>query len=137
MNRAPCLLALLVCAAAAGCATRSAPDDMSAGAAAARPAASVAVPPDLPASDVASWLQGERARISRARGVAQQQFQDAEMACWRRFAVNDCVRRARVERRATLDGLRQQELQLNTLERERRTAGRLRQLEQKQQKAAP
>ena len=36
-----------------------------------------------------------------------------------------------------MDQLRQEELLLNEMERQRRTAERLRQLEQKQQKAAP
>ena len=40
-----------------------------------------------------------------------------EKACWKRFAVNDCVSRARQQRRQTQDRLRQQELALNALER--------------------
>ncbi len=70
--------------------------------------------------------------MATERRAAQQKFEAAELACWRRFAVNDCVRKARVERRAAVDRLRQQELLLNDLERQRRTAERLRRLEQKQ-----
>lgn len=122
-----CLATLLM----AGCAMRANVD--------AQPSApaTIAMPAHLADADFAPWLTGERSRIADARSAAQQRFQDTEMACWRRFAVNDCVRKARVERRATMDGLRQQELLLNELERERRTAARLRQLEQKQKKSAP
>lgn len=124
---AACLATLLM----AGCASRGSVD-------AQPPApATIAMPAHLADADFAPWLAGERGRIAEARNAAQQRFQDAEMACWRRFAVNDCVRKARVERRASMDELRQQELLLNELERERRTAARLRQLEQKQQKSAP
>ena len=82
-------------------------------------------------------LPGRALQFASARSAAQQRFHDAELACWRRFAVNDCVRKARVERRTAMDQLRQEELLLNEMERQRRTAERLRQLEQKQQKAAP
>lgn len=137
MNRAlQSLAVLLVLAAVAGCAARGAADAAPAPATPARAAATVAMPANLADKDFAPWLDGERSRIADERGVAQQRFHDAELACWRRFAVNGCVRAARVERRAALDDLRQQELLLNEMERQRRTAERLRQLEQKQ-KTAP
>ena len=81
---------------------------------------------------LAPWLESERGRISAARTQAAQRFDDAEKACWQRFAVNACVRAARLERRATQESLRQQELALNELERQRRTEARLRELEQRQ-----
>lgn len=138
MNRAIHLLAVLVVAGVAGCASRGATDAAPESVAAPAPAlATVAMPAHLADKDFAPWLQGERSRIASARSAAQQRFHDAELACWRRFAVNDCVRKARVERRTAMDQLRQEELLLNEMERQRRTAERLRQLEQKQQKAAP
>jgi len=82
------------------------------------------------------WLGTERARIQAERGAAGQRFSEDEKACWQRFAVNDCLRKARQQRRATLNRLRQEDLALNDLERTRRTATRLRQLEQKQEDAA-
>lgn len=81
------------------------------------------------------WLQAERARLASARASVQQRFQDDESACWRRFAVNDCVREARVRRRAAADALRAQDLTLNELERQRRTEARRRQIEGKQKAA--
>lgn len=80
------------------------------------------------------WLQAERERVARQREAAQHRYRDDELACWRRFAVNDCLGQAKRERRGELDALRRQDLQLNALERERRTAQHLRQIEQK---AAP
>lgn len=82
------------------------------------------------------WLSTERARIEAARSAANHQFEDAEKACWRRFAVNACVRGARAERRTVLDRLRREDLALNEVERKRLTDTRLRQLDQKQQDTA-
>jgi hypothetical protein len=55
------------------------------------------------------WLQAERERVARQREAAQQRYRDDELACWRRFAVNDCLGEAKRERRGQLDALRQQE----------------------------
>ncbi|MDR2155458.1 MAG: hypothetical protein LBE78_10625 [Burkholderiaceae bacterium] len=79
------------------------------------------------------WLGTERARITSERDAAYQRFEQAEKICWRRFAVNDCISRARTARRATLERLRQEDLALNAIERQRLTAARLKQLERKQQ----
>ena len=63
------------------------------------------------------WMAAERSRIDAEQNAARQRFEQAEKACWKRFAVNDCVSRARQQRRQTQDRLRQQELALNALER--------------------
>ena len=63
------------------------------------------------------WIAAERSRIAAEQNAARQRFEQAEKACWKRFAVNDCVSRARQQRRQTQDRLRQQELTLNALER--------------------
>lgn len=63
------------------------------------------------------WMAAERSRIAAEQNAARQRFEQAEKACWKRFAVNDCVSRARQQRRQTQDRLRQQELALNALER--------------------
>lgn len=114
----PALLALL----AGGCAQGPA-----------APAAASAAPTlQAPAGQpFEPWLQAERERVARQREAAQQRYRDEELACWRRFAVNDCLGEAKRERRGQLDALRRQDLQLNALERERRTAQHLRQIEQK------
>ena len=62
-------------------------------------------------------MAAERSRIAAEQNAARQRFEQAEKACWKRFAVNDCVSRARQQRRQTQDRLRQQELALNALER--------------------
>lgn len=85
---------------------------------------------------LAPWLAGQRERVTQARGAAQARFAADETGCWQRFAVNDCLRQARLQRRAVLDQLRQQELALNEIERQRRTEQRLRQLDEKQRAAA-
>ncbi|WP_051237503.1 hypothetical protein [Ottowia thiooxydans] len=78
------------------------------------------------------WLASQRERLSAAREAATQRFADEEKACWHRFMVNACLRDATDARRAALDRLRQEELAVNDLERKRRAANRLRDLEQKQ-----
>ncbi|MDO5626464.1 MAG: hypothetical protein Q4G71_17480 [Pseudomonadota bacterium] len=124
------LIAAALLAALAACGTHGPapadPSTVATPAAAAARAQALALPPDLPDSVFAPWLATERARIARERSAAEQRFDTAEKACWRRFAVNDCVKRARAERRATTDALRQQDLALNAHERQRRTDERLR-----------
>ena len=85
---------------------------------------------------LAPWLSAERARVTQAREAANGRFAADETLCWQRFAVNDCLRQVRLQRRAALDQLRQQELALNEIERQRRAEQRLRQLDEKQRAAA-
>ena len=106
-------------------------DVRAADAAAARALAATA-PPDSDAAALQPWLDAQRARMEGERRVAVQRFEADEKACWQRFAVNACVRQARVQRRGVLDRLRQEELAVNEVERQRRTAARLRQLQDKQ-----
>ena len=93
-----------------------------------------AAPPE--GQPLAPWLASERQRIEAERDAAERKFGEAEKACWRRFAVNTCLRDARLERRAVTDRLRQEDLALNELERQRLTAERMRQLERKRDDAA-
>jgi hypothetical protein len=81
------------------------------------------------------WLAAERARIEAERTAAARRFDAAERDCWRRFAVTGCIDAARAERRAALDPLRQEDLALNAIERQRRTGARLRELQDKQDDA--
>lgn len=134
MIRASCVL--LLAAAAAACTPLSARHD--AAAEAATEAAAQALREAAPTADaaLAPWLDAQRERVSEQRGAAQARYESSELQCWRRFAVNDCLRQARTERRATLDRLRRQELALNDIERQRRTQQRLRQLDDKQRGSA-
>lgn len=59
----------------------------------------------------------ERARIAQKRAQQDAIFAQAEPACYRRFAVSDCLRDARKKRRIALDELRRQEIVLNDEER--------------------
>ncbi len=131
MNRLPA--SLLLCALLSACASGSLHDDSAAARAAdaaQAQALTATAPPE--GQPLAPWLDAQRARIAAERDVATQRYEATEKACWQRFAVNDCLRQARTERRAVLDRLRQQELAVNDLDRRRRADERLRQLERKQ-----
>jgi hypothetical protein len=130
---------LLLAALLGGCSTAPSVDtqrdaDGAANLAAAQALAATAPPEDQPLSP---WLKAERARIEAARSDANQRFENEEKTCWRRFAVNACVRDARAQRRAVLDRLRQEDLAINQLERKRLADARLRQIGQKQPGAQP
>jgi colicin import membrane protein len=80
----------------------------------------------------------ERARIATERARADQRFAADEIACQKRFAVTDCVEKARTAQRAVHNELRRQELVLNDTERRRRTDAQQRRLQDKQnERAAP
>ncbi|HPK31090.1 MAG: hypothetical protein KDF67_15190 [Ottowia sp.] len=79
------------------------------------------------------WMVAERARIVQQREVATDEFTAAQKACWQKFAVNDCLRRAQLARREKVDLLQRQEWVLNDLERRLRTQARLKALQDKQQ----
>ena len=126
-HRSPFAFALVLLL--AGCAQSPVPP-APAGAA----AAALQVPAGQPFEP---WLQAERERVAQQRSAATQRYHDDELACWWRFAVHECLSEAKQQRRGTLDALRQQELQLNALEREQRSAARLRAIEQKAAPSAP
>ncbi|HMN21826.1 MAG TPA: hypothetical protein PKA16_10595 [Ottowia sp.] len=93
--------------------------------------AALAPPAGLAEADFDAWLKGERTRLAQQRESARQRHAADELACWRRFAVNDCLREARLRQRDVLAAVQRDELALNALERERRTAARLRAIEEK------
>lgn len=85
--------------------------------------------------------QAEREHIAALRQQAGAQLASEEAACYRVFAVNDCLKAARARSRERLSELRRQELRVNDAERKRRLAERERDLEernaaQKQQDSA-
>lgn len=65
-----------------------------------------------------AWIQQERARY-QAQSAAQ------EIACYQRFAVNDCLNDSRRKLREALADLRRQEIVLNDAQRKRRAAQKL------------
>lgn len=126
-----------LCLGLGACASKSLHDESAAtraaDAAEAQALAATAPPPGQP---LQPWLDAQRQRIDAGRADAAQRFEADEKACWQRFAVNACVRAVRGERRLVTDRLRQQELAVNAVERQRRTEARLRQIEEKQPGAA-
>lgn len=73
----------------------------------------------------------ERGRIADERGRVESGYLLEEKACYRRFAVNDCLQDARRRRRAALSDLRRQEIALEDRERSRKAAERLQLLEER------
>ena len=73
----------------------------------------------------------ERARIASERTRIEAEFEQANKACYQKFAVNDCIADARARRRELLADLRRQELVLNDADRRRRSSERLEEIEKK------
>lgn len=67
----------------------------------------------------------QREWITRTREKYQVQFNAEEIACYQRFAVNDCLHDNRRTQRAVMADLRRQEILLNDAERKRRGARQL------------
>lgn len=80
----------------------------------------------------------ERAEIARARSAVMARKQEAEKACWQRFAVERCLGEARAAAREEDNALHERELRLNREERQEKANERLRAIERKQrEKPAP
>jgi len=75
--------------------------------------------------------EGEHRRIQAERAREDARYQLEESACYARFAVSDCLRKARAQRRQVLDKLRQQELVLNDAERKRKAQEQLERIKEK------
>ena len=72
-----------------------------------------------------------RAHISAERSQVEAAFRLQEKGCYSKFAVNDCLKAARAQRRETLADLKRQETSLNDADRKRKGAERQRALEEK------
>lgn len=89
----------------------------------------MAVPESL---QTAPWqAQDERLRIQNARRQVQAEAEQANAACYQKFAVSDCLRAVRAKNRPVLDALRRQEIILNDLERQAKAIEALRKIEEK------
>jgi len=91
--------------------------------------------------DVARQAKAERDRIKAERNTVQAVFAQEEKACYARFAVTQCLDRAKSRRNEALADLRRQELLLNESERKRKATERQREIDErnsaeKQQAAA-
>jgi hypothetical protein len=75
--------------------------------------------------------KAERERIPRERAAVEARFASQEVACYQRFAVNDCLNQAKVTKREALADLRRQEVSLNNAERKRKGAEQVQRMEDK------
>lgn len=86
-------------------------------------------PPLAAQSDAESVLAlretQQRDWIGQTRAQYQVQFRQQEIACYQRFAVNDCLRDSRRTERELMADLRRQEILINDAQRKRRAARQL------------
>lgn len=75
--------------------------------------------------------KAERERIAQQRQAAEVQYAQREAECKRRFVVTSCIDQARADRRQSLDNLHQQEIALDEVERQQRSAEHRRRREAK------
>jgi hypothetical protein len=73
--------------------------------------------------------QAERQRIALERADHEAVFLNAERECYSHFAVTDCLRTARKDRRLAMDELRRQELVLNDMDRQTKAQEALKRIE--------
>lgn len=73
----------------------------------------------------------ERSRIQRSREQVKAEAEQANAACYQKFAVNDCLRDVRAKNRLVLDALRRQEVMLNDRERQAKAIEALKNIEEK------
>lgn len=80
----------------------------------------------------APWqARDERLRIQDARKQVQAETEQANAACYQKFAVSDCLRDVRAKNRPLLDALRRQEIILNDMERQAKAIEALKKIEKK------
>jgi colicin import membrane protein len=84
------------------------------------------------ASDEEARETRERDRIKREKATVEDRYRLEEHLCRQKFAVNDCVNKAKRSRSADLAELRKQELAINDAERKRRAEQRTRDLAARQ-----
>jgi hypothetical protein len=84
--------------------------------------------PSLSAStqslDVPAEIARQRQAVAVSREAILKSDEQRQAECWQKFAVNACLIETRRIRRQALDPLAQQDLVLNALEREWRSAQR-------------
>ncbi len=67
----------------------------------------------------------QREWIEQTRAKYQAEFRQQEIACYQRFAVNDCLQDSRRTERELMADLRRQEILINDAQRKRRAARQL------------
>lgn len=66
-----------------------------------------------------------RRQIDEQKATLEARYEVDRIACYQRFAVNDCLRAAQSNRRLAVDELRQQEVRLNSQQRRARVDAQL------------
>jgi hypothetical protein len=84
-----------------------------------------------PLSAAPLQVQQEHVRIQRSRMQVHAEEEQANSACYQKFAVTDCLREVRAKNRLVLDELRRQEVILNDLERQTQAIEALNKIEDK------
>ena len=93
--------------------------------------AQTGTPSSPPSPQIAGSTEAERARISADRARLEAEFLTEDVACYKKFAVNNCLGKVNTRRREALADLRRQEISLNDEERKIKGAEQLRQTEEK------
>jgi len=76
-------------------------------------------------------FETEMARIKQARSDEELRFDEQTANCYRRFAVNDCLRELKVRQRKAMEDLQRQEISINEQQRKRSGAEQLRRIDEK------
>lgn len=85
----------------------------------------------LAPADPQAAAQAQLASLRSDRNQVENKFNENEKDCYQKFAVNDCIARARVVRREALADLRRQELSVNAIEARRKAAQQISKTEEK------
>jgi hypothetical protein len=73
--------------------------------------------PNLPTQSEANLIEAQRMVLAGEKKKVFDQFQEDSKACWQKFAVNDCLAKARQQKYQSLSPLDQREIDLNTRQR--------------------
>jgi hypothetical protein len=65
----------------------------------------------------ANFIEAQRVILADEKKKVFDQFQENAKACWQKFAVNDCLSKARQQKYQSLNPLDQREIALNTRQR--------------------
>ena len=73
--------------------------------------------PNLSTQSEANLIEAQRMVLAGEKKKVFDQFQEDSKACWQKFAVNDCLAKARQQKYQSLSPLDQREINLNTRQR--------------------
>jgi hypothetical protein len=65
----------------------------------------------------ANFIESQRVLLAEEKKKVFDQFQENAKACWHKFAVNDCLSKARQQKYQSLNPLDQREIALNSRQR--------------------